>query len=116
MSNQKTLQNSHKRRNFIMKNETFVCDKCGKENKPLKGGCRNHCKYCLYSKHVDEEIPGDRKSNCKNLMEPIELDQKGSKGYVIIHKCTKCGKEIRNKTAPDDSIDAIIALSTHKNL
>ncbi len=116
MSDQKGLQNSQKRKNFIMKNEVFVCENCKKENDMLKGGCRNHCKYCLYSKHVDDSIPGDRQSKCKQLMKPMELDQSGSKGYIIIHKCTKCGKEIRNKTAPDDSIDAIIALSTHKNL
>lgn len=116
MSHQKALQNSQKRINFIMKNDSFVCENCKKENNPLKTGCRNHCKYCLYSKHVDKEIPGDRASECKALMEPIELDQTGAKGYVIVHKCTKCGKEIRNKTAPDDSIDAIIALSMHKNL
>lgn len=116
MDNQKGLQNSQKRKNFIMKNEVFVCGNCGKENDLLKGGCRNHCKYCLYSRHVDEIIPGDRESKCKELMTPMELDKSGAKGYVIIHKCTKCGKEIRNKTAPDDSIDAIIALSTRNKL
>jgi len=104
------------RKNFIMINETFICENCGKKNNPLKGSCRNHCKYCLYSKHVDDKIPGDRKSNCKQLMIPIELDQSGSKGYIIIHKCIKCGKKIRNKVAEDDSIDTIIALSTHRNL
>ncbi|MCD6109903.1 RNHCP domain-containing protein [bacterium] len=104
------------RKNFIVINETFICENCGRKNDLLKGSCRNHCKYCLYSKHVDNKIPGDRKSDCKSLMKPIELDQSGPKGYIIIHKCTKCGKEMRNKTATDDSIDAIIALSTHKNL
>ncbi len=104
------------RKNFIMKNEPFLCENCGKDNETLKGGCRNHCKYCLYSKHVDKDIPGDRKSACLGLMKPIELDQSGAKGYIIIHRCLKCGKEIRNKTAPDDSIDSIIALSTHKDL
>jgi DNA-directed RNA polymerase subunit RPC12/RpoP len=116
MGSQKRSKNSHERKNFIMKNEAFTCDYCGKENSPLKGGCRNHCKYCLYSRHVDDKIPGDRESNCDQLMKPVELDNSGSKGYVIIHKCTKCGKEIRNKTAPDDSVEAIIALSTHKEL
>ena len=108
--------NHQERKNFIMKNEVFICENCGKRNNLLKGGYRNHCKYCLYSKHVDDLIPGDRASNCKSLMAPIELDKSGSKGYIIIHKCIKCGKEIRNKTATDDSIDAIINLSTHKNI
>ncbi|MBA4336204.1 RNHCP domain-containing protein [bacterium] len=116
MGSQKRSKNSQERKNFIMKNESFACNYCGKENDPLKGGCRNHCKYCLYSKHVDDKIPGDRESKCGQLMQPLELDNSGSKGYVIVHKCTKCGKEIRNKTAPDDSIEAIIALSKHKEL
>jgi hypothetical protein len=102
------------RKNFISNNEGFTCEKCGKENPPAKGGCRNHCVFCLYSKHVDENVPGDRLSKCKGLMEPIEVDQQGKKGYLIIHRCMKCGKIIRNKTAKDDDFDAIIRLSTRK--
>lgn len=100
-----------KRKNFIMHNESFLCERCGKPNKPLKGGCRNHCCFCLYSKHVDKNVPGDRKSDCGGLMKPISLDQSGKKGYVIVHECTVCGKTMRNKCAPDDSIDAMITVS-----
>ena len=103
-----------KRKNFIHVNEEFICEKCGQKNPPLAGGCRNHCKKCLFSKHVDEKVPGDRKSTCNGLMEPIELDKDGRKGYVIIHKCLKCGKLLNNKCASDDDFDAIIKLSTHK--
>ncbi|WDF05905.1 RNHCP domain-containing protein [Shouchella hunanensis] len=33
------------------------------------GSYRNHCPFCLYSKHQDI-IPGDRASTCGGLMEP----------------------------------------------
>lgn len=49
-------------------------------------------------------------------MQPISLDQDGKKGYIIIHKCTVCGVENRNKTAPDDNFDAIINLSVNKSV
>ena len=47
--------------------EDFICEHC---NNPVKGnGYTNHCPYCLYSKHVDED-PGDRAATCHGIMEP----------------------------------------------
>ncbi len=111
MSHLQDENKSCQRKNFIMNNESFACERCGKQNKALKGGCRNHCCHCLYSKHVDKNIPGDRKSKCGGLMKPISLDQSGKKGYILVHQCIVCGKTIRNKCAPDDSIDAMINVS-----
>jgi hypothetical protein len=108
------MQDKNSRKNFIVRNENFICEHCGRENPKLKGSCRNHCMFCLYSKHVDKNVPGDRESTCNGLMAPIEVDNDGKKGYVIIHKCEKCKKISRNKTAPDDDFDAIIKLSTTK--
>jgi hypothetical protein len=108
--------NQAQRKNFITINEEFNCENCNQKNPLLKGSCRNHCVFCLYSKHVDEEVPGDRKSNCFGLMEPVELDQNAEKGYVIIHKCTKCGKKSRNKVAFDDNFDTVIKLSKFKQV
>lgn len=34
------------------------------------------------------------------------------KGYVIIFKCQKCGKIVKNKAAEDDNMEKIIELST----
>ncbi|MEK7061411.1 MAG: RNHCP domain-containing protein, partial [Patescibacteria group bacterium] len=43
---------------FVKKIEDFVCKVCGTK---VKGtGYTNHCPNCLYSLHVDEEVPGDR--------------------------------------------------------
>ncbi|OGJ42265.1 hypothetical protein A3B60_03170 [Candidatus Peregrinibacteria bacterium RIFCSPLOWO2_01_FULL_39_12] len=96
---------------FIVINEGFVCQKCGENNPPLKKTCRNHCRKCLYSFHVDENSPGDRESLCKNLMEPVSMDFNGKKGWIIFHKCTKCGKIIKNKSAEDDNFEEIVQLS-----
>ena len=98
-------------KNFIVINESFVCEKCGEKNPKLEGSCRNHCRKCLFSLHVDKEIPGDRKSSCHSVMRPISANQNGKKGWMVEHKCEKCGKRIPNKTAPDDNFDEVIILS-----
>ncbi|MBU2213118.1 RNHCP domain-containing protein [Patescibacteria group bacterium] len=96
---------------FIPRQEPFICDNCNKEVQPLeKGSYRNHCPYCLCSKHVDEEGPGDRKSDCGGLMHPIEPNQNSKKGWVILHECVLCGKRIPNRAAPDDDLNAFKGL------
>ena len=92
---------------FIPRQESFDCENCGKRIEPLESGSyRNHCPFCLYSKHVDEEGPGDRKSECKGLMKPVGIDQRSGKGFMVMHECTVCGKRISNKAAPDDDLSA----------
>lgn len=92
---------------FIRKKEDFVCQVCGK--KVVGSGYTNHCPNCLYSKHVDENTPGDRGSDCKGLMEPLRVEVKKG-NYVIIHKCKKCGKEMRNKASKEDNFEVILKL------
>lgn len=93
---------------FIRKTEDFVCQHCGEK---VKGtGYTNHCPNCLYSKHVDSEIPGDRASQCDGLMKPIGTDLKHGE-YIIIHKCLRCSKITRNKTSPSDNFEKILKLS-----
>ena len=99
-------------RKFIEIDEEFICDNCGKKVPKLGYSCRNHCPYCLYSKHVDIN-PGDRKETCHGLLKPIGLEMNNRKGYVIIHKCTKCGAVRKNKFAEDDNMDLIIKLSSN---
>ena len=96
---------SQERTNFIHRDESFNCEHCGEKISPLGKGCRNHCPFCLYSKHVDEKVPGDRKSDCEGLMKPLNLEsgsRKGYLGYDILHKCKRCGKQIKNMLAEDD--------------
>lgn len=80
-------------------NTPFVCENCGREVPPLTNGSyRNHCPYCLCSKHVDE-MPGDRASRCGGIMDPAAVIYRSGKGWQIIHRCRLCGHEGRNITA-----------------
>lgn len=96
-------------KNFTKNDNGFICINCGREVKPLKYTSRNHCPYCLHSLHVDI-MPGDRLNECKGLLKPINVEISGKKGYVIVHKCTKCGKICRNKSADDDNFDEILRI------
>lgn len=88
---------------FIMRNEDFVCEHCGRNvPKHPEGSARNHCPFCLYSLHLDADSPGDRLSECHGLMKPVGIEYRKNKGDMIVHQCEKCGKKIPNKVAPDD--------------
>lgn len=103
------------RKNFIHKNETFSCEKCKKFNSQASKTCRNHCRYCLFSKHVDQNVPGDRESRCQGLMAPIAIYSHSKKGYQILHQCLMCDKKILNKTADDDNIEMIMKIMQSQN-
>ncbi len=91
---------------FIMKNESFTCENCSQEiSKHPSWSARNHCPYCLYSKHLDKNFPWDRASKCYWLMEPIAKDYQRNKGWMVVHQCTFCDKKISNKLAEDDSLE-----------
>lgn len=99
------------RKNFISKNNGFVCQNCGVENPLAVKTCRNHCTECLYSLHVDQDVPGDRGSDCLSLMKPTAIQQNSKKGFYILHKCENCGKEINNKLAEDDNWDTVCSIN-----
>jgi len=90
--------------------EEFVCEHCGKLVPKLGYSCRNHCPYCLYSKHVDIN-PGDRQEECHGLLKPISVEISSKKGYVIVYKCEKCGQIRKNIAARDDDTDKLIKLT-----
>ena len=94
---------------FVMRDETFKCDNCGREVFKLNYTARDHCPYCLYSKHVDIN-PGDRLNSCQGLLKPIGIE-KFKNSYKIIYICNKCGTIHKNVMANDDDFDEIIKLS-----
>jgi rubrerythrin len=96
-----------KKKHFVRKKEDFVCRVCG--TKVIGTGYTNHCPNCLYSLHVDKEVPGDRKAGCEGLMEPVGIETKGGK-YVITHECKKCGKRVKNKVAEGDNFEKLLKL------
>ena len=78
---------------------------------------RNHCPYCLSSRHVDLFKAGDRLSACKASMRPVALTlKKTTKKYsntgqgelMLVHLCDECGKPSINRIAADDDITAIL--------
>ena len=71
---------------FTKIDEEFICEYCGKKVPKLGYTCRNHCPYCLHSKHLDIN-PGDRAEECHGILEPIGLETNSKKGYIIVFKC-----------------------------
>ena len=96
---------------FTEIDEEFICENCGKQVPKLGYSCRNHCPYCLHSKHVDIN-PGDREEDCHGTLEPVGLEMNPKKGYIILFRCKKCGQIRKNKAAKDDNMDLIIELSS----
>ena len=97
---------------FNMVDEEFICENCKKNVSKLNYSARDHCPFCLYSKHVDIN-PGDRMNDCLGLLKPIDIE-KYKNTYKIIYKCKKCGKTTKNITAVDDDFDLICFISAKK--
>ena len=96
-----------------MIDEEFICENCHKKVDTLNYSARDHCPYCLYSKHVDIN-PGDRLNTCKGLLKPISID-KYKNTYKIVYKCLKCGMTHRNVVANDDDFDEILKIMSNPN-
>ena len=92
--------------------ESFICGHCGTRVGPLPSGVRNrnHCPFCLYSRHVDAERSGDRASPCQGMMEPIGVFERPNGEEVIVHRCLICGFERFNRVGADDDEAAVAAL------
>jgi len=97
------------KRNFIRRREDFVCENCGNV---VKGdGYTDHCPKCLWGKHVDENIPGDRVSGCGGRMEPIGAEFKSSNlKFRIKYRCTKCGHEFWVREGIGDDREKLMKL------
>lgn len=82
-------------------NTGFDCLNCGKAVVAVSnGGYRNHCPFCLCSRHVDLR-PGDRAAECKAVMDPIGWRDKNGKGWQIEFACRGCGARSVNRVAQD---------------
>lgn len=89
----------------------IVCINCGRAfpDQAPGTGQRNHCPFCLWSRHVDVR-PGDRASLCAKPMEPIALWVADSRELRVIHRCTGCGMLKPNRLAGDDSETVVTEL------
>lgn len=97
------------KKKFTMIDENFICEVCQKKVNKLGYTARDHCPYCLCSKHVDI-FPGDRENKCQGILKPVGIE-KFKDTYKIIYKCEKCGMLHKNIMAKDDNFDKIIELS-----
>jgi DNA-directed RNA polymerase subunit RPC12/RpoP len=101
----------------------FRCLHCGAlvSVDPLLSGVnnRNHCPYCLWSRHLDLHNPGDRLAACKGKMQPVGLSRKpGRNKYaprragelLLVHLCAECGKVSLNRLAADDDPEHLEAV------
>lgn len=98
---------------FFKNDNEFICEHCGKKVEKLNYTTRDHCPYCLYSKHVDIN-PGDRANECKGLLKPIGIE-KFKDTYKILYKCEKCHQEHKNIIANDDDMNMIIEISKNNS-
>jgi hypothetical protein len=102
-------------------NSDFRCAHCGNfvSAVVLLAGVnnRNHCPYCLWSRHMDLFDAGDRLAACKAPMQPIGLTfKRRRKKYapstngelMIIHQCVECESLSINRVAADDFPDVIL--------
>ena len=80
---------------------------------------RNHCPYCLWSRHLDLHVAGDRLCACKAPMKPIGLTmKKGRNKYqrealgelMLIHECVECRSLSINRIAADDDAETLMAV------
>jgi len=77
---------------------------------------RNHCPYCLWSRHLDLYAAGDRLSACKAQMGPLALTSKHSRNkyrcgrgeLMLVHLCTDCGEVSLNRIAADDDAGTLL--------
>jgi hypothetical protein len=102
---------------------SFECLHCHYHvsTEPLYAGVqnRNHCPYCLWSRHVDWKEAGDRLAVCRAEMQPVGLVVKmirkkyapaGGGELMLVHLCRECGKVSINRLAADDDPDKVLEI------
>jgi hypothetical protein len=77
---------------------------------PYGGKQRNHCPYCLYSRHVDGRKPGDRAGDCGGSMAPIGVFLHPNGEEVVVHRCLNCDFDRYNRVAADDDVELVARL------
>ena len=92
--------------------QTFRCRHCKVVVGPIPygGKHRNHCPYCLYSRHVDDRTPGDRAIHCGALMAPAGAFTRARGEHAVVHRCLGCGVERHNRIAADDDFARVLGL------
>jgi RNHCP domain len=64
---------------------------------------RNRCPNCLWSRHVDDVVPGDRAADHAGSMEPIGVSVRDDGEWALVHRCTACSTVHVSRIAGDDA-------------
>jgi RNHCP domain-containing protein len=85
--------------------DSFRCRHCRLDVSLSAPGTRhrNHCPSCLWSRHVDDDVPGDRAADCAGSMEPIAVCVREDGEWALIHRCGACSTVRLNRIAGDDN-------------
>jgi hypothetical protein len=85
--------------------DSFRCRRCRLDVSFTAPGTqhRNHCPNCLWSRHVDDDVPGDRAADCSGSMEPIGISVRDDGEWALVHRCTACATVHVNRIAGDDN-------------
>lgn len=85
--------------------DSFRCRRCRLDVSLSAPGTqhRNHCPNCLWSLHVDDDVPGDRAADCAGSMEPIGVTAREDGEWALVHRCTACATVHVNRVAGDDN-------------
>ena len=85
--------------------DSFRCRRCRLDVPLAAPGTqhRNHCPNCLWSRHVDDDVPGDRAADCDGSMEPIGVSARDDGEWALVHRCTTCATVHVNRIAGDDN-------------
>jgi hypothetical protein len=57
------------------------------------------------------DVRGDRKAGCPGGMEPIAVTVRGERRWMLIHRCTHCGRLRMNRAAADDNVLLLMQLA-----
>jgi RNHCP domain len=109
----RTFRGADRRRlQFRSLTEEFRCRHCRLMvfPPPSGGRHRNHCPYCLWSRHVDGRVPGDRASDCGRAMEPVGTFHRHNGEQVVLHRCLGCGTDRHCRVAADDDPTLLMRL------
>jgi hypothetical protein len=102
-------------------NADFICEHSGyfiHTQRQIFGVVnRNHCPYCLHSRHVNLYHPRDRLCACNKLMAPVGLTLKRNRDkyapdnqgkLLLVHHPINCGDLSINRIAADDDPHMLI--------
>jgi hypothetical protein len=93
--------------------DSFRCRHCRLDVPATAPGTkhRNHCPACLWSRHLDADVPGDRAAACAAAMEPIAVAVHADGEWALVHRCAGCAAISTNRIAGDDNPLALLRLA-----